>query len=349
MKQEIIISGKKIGKGHPCYIIAEAGVNHNGQLDLAFKLVDIAKDAGANAIKFQLYRVSEQVSKYAMTADYQLTATKAKTMIEMAKSYDLPWEEHRKIINYCKEKGIDYLASCFDQKAVDFYLSIGGESFKVGSGEITNYPLLGYMASKEKPILLSTGMSSLMDVAGAVEWIQNNGNTELALFHCTSNYPAEPKSINLKSINTLKEAFHLPVGYSDHTIGDEIPVAAIAIGANLLEKHFTIDKNLPGPDHSMSMNPEELTILIKKVRSVELAMGDGEKKPFPSEIPVRNVARRSLVSMTEIIKGEVLNDQNVTLKRPGTGIDPRLWQFIKGREAKTTIPMDVTITWDMIK
>jgi sialic acid synthase SpsE len=240
------------------------------------------------------------------------------------------------------------MASCFDQLAVDFLLEIGGDCIKVGSGEITNYPLLAHMSSTGKPILLSTGMSSLLDVVGAVEWIRDHGHSPLALFECTSNYPADPANINLMAMKTLGQTFQVPVGFSDHSIGPEIPVAAVALGASLLEKHFTLDKNLPGPDHSMSMEPDELQDLIQKVRRVESAMGDGVKRVHESEISTQKVARRSLVTTHTIKAGEALSDTNLTLKRPGTGIDPRLLEYVKGRKAKTEIPADIPITWEML-
>jgi N-acetylneuraminate synthase/N,N'-diacetyllegionaminate synthase len=337
-----------IGPGYRCFIIAEAGVNHNGDLKMALELVNAAHKAGVDAIKFQLFRANEQVSQTASTADYQLAATKSRTMLEMAKSYDLPWEAHHIIAKHCSEIGIVYLASCFDRQAVDFFLEIGGECIKVGSGEITNYPLLEYMTKTGKPILLSTGMSTLQDVAGAVELIWKKGHSPLALFQCTSNYPADPDTINLRAMKTLEQAFQVPVGYSDHTIGIEIPLAAVALGANLLEKHFTLDRKLPGPDHAMSIEPDDLKDLVEKIRSVESALGDGVKKAQQEEISTQRVARRSLVTISAIKAGETLSEFNVTLKRPGTGIDPRLWEYIQGRKAKVEIPADIPITWEMI-
>jgi N-acetylneuraminate synthase len=348
MSSYIQLPNRSVGQGYPCFIIAEAGVNHNGNLDMALRLASAAKDAGADAVKFQLYRAEEQISKKAATADYQKTATKSETMLEMAKAYDLPWEAHRKIAKYCQEIGIFYTSSCFDPRAVDFLLEIGGSCIKVASGEITNYPLLAYIASKGKPILLSTGMSTFQDVAGAVEWIWKHGNSPLALFQCTSNYPADPATINLRTMKTFEQAFQVPVGYSDHTIGDAIALAAIALGACILEKHLTLDRHLPGPDHAMSMEPDELKAMVQKVRSVEMALGDGVKKLQQPEIPVQMVARRSLIASRRIGIGETLSESNVTLKRPGTGLDPRLWEYVVGRKAKSEIQADIPITWEML-
>jgi N,N'-diacetyllegionaminate synthase len=348
MVREIEIGKHKIGPGHRCFIIAEAGVNHNGDLDLALKLVDIAAAAGADAVKFQLFLAEEQVSKNAKTVGYQLKHTASKTMLEMVKLYDLSWESHRQIFKHCKEVGIIYMASCFDKNAVDFLIDLGGDCIKVGSGEITNFPLLAYMASTKRPILLSTGMSEFSDIAMAVEHIRVNGEAPLALFQCVSSYPADPASINLRTMQTMAIAFGVPVGFSDHTIGSSVASAAIAIGASLIEKHFTLDKSLPGPDHAMSLDPNELNKFVSDVRNAEVALGDGVKRLHPDEKENQVATRRSLVSVREIKSGEQLDDTNVTLKRPATGIDPRLWDSVRGRKVKVDIPFDVPITWEML-
>ena len=344
----ISIARRSIGQDQPCFIIAEAGVNHNGSLELALKLVEVAHAAGADAVKFQLFRIEEQVSRVTPTADYQRNHTGLHTMADMAKSYDLPWEAHRIIAAHCRKVGIAYMASCFDTVAVDFLLELGGKAIKVGSGEITNYPLLAHIAATGKPILLSTGMSTLQDVAGAVEHIRAHGDSPLALFQCVSNYPADPATINLLVMQTLAQAFNVPVGFSDHTMGNIASVAAVALGACLIEKHFTLDKVLSGPDHAMSLNPGELHAFVSDIRLAESALGNGIKKLQPGELDVQRVARRSLVSATQIRAGEPLTDFNVTLKRPAIGIDPRLWEAARGRTAKTDIPADVPITWEML-
>jgi len=338
-----------IGDDCPCFIIAEAGVNHDGSLENALKLVDAAAEAGVDAVKFQLFRVDEQVSVAAPTAEYQQDNSGAKSMAEMAISYDLPWEAHREILEHCRKRGIKYMSSCFDQRAVDFLIELGGDCIKVGSGELTNYPLLSYMAKTGLPILLSTGMSTLEDVAGAVAHIQNSGDSPLALFHCVSNYPANPKSINLRAIQTLAQAFQVPVGYSDHTEGVAVAAASVAMGACIIEKHFTLDRSLPGPDHKMSLDPDQLKELVCAVRDAEAALGDGLKRPQPEELPILEVARRSLVASRFIARGEKLSDNNLTLKRPGTGIDPRAFDFVCGRSASVDISSDTLITWGMLK
>ena len=324
-------------------------MNHNGSLDLALKLVEAAAQAGADAVKFQLYRAEEQISKAAVTADYQREQTGAGNMLEMAQSYDLPWEAHKTIIAHCRTKGIAYMASCFDVRAVDFLIELGGQAIKVGSGELTNYPLLAHMAASGKAILLSTGMSTLSDVAGAVEHLRRHGNTSLALFHCVSNYPTDPATVNLRVMHTLAQAFEVPVGFSDHTEGNSVSIAAVALGAQLIEKHLTLDKSLPGPDHAMSLNPEELRQFMVDVRAAEACLGNGIKQLQPKEQEVQRAARRSLVSAKSIRAGEKLAETNVTLKRPATGIDPRLWDTVRGRTTKVEIPADVPITWEMLQ
>jgi N,N'-diacetyllegionaminate synthase len=347
--QPIRIADRLIGSGQPCFVIAEAGINHNGSLERALRLVDVAKAAGADAVKFQLYCADEQVSKAAQTASYQRERTGAVSMIKLAESYDLAWEYHRTIASHCRDAGIKYMASCFDTRAVDFLVTeLDGDCIKVGSGEITNYPLLAHMARTGKPILLSTGMSTLADVAGAIDQIRANGTGSLALFQCTSNYPTEPDAVNLRAMRTLAYAFSVPVGFSDHTRGHAISVAAVALGAAMIEKHFTLDKSLPGPDHAMSLDPAELGELVSAIRITEAALGDGIKRPHPSEIDTQRAARRSLVSTRTIQAGERLTEANVALKRPATGIDPRFLEAVRGRTASCNIPADIPITWDML-
>ena len=346
--QKINLGARTIGPGEAVFIIAEAGVNHNGSLKTALQLCDVAKDAGADAVKFQLFNAEEQVSQAATTASYQQSQTGEDSMLAMARSYDLPWEEHRKISQHCAEIGILYMSSCFDYKAVDFLLELGGNAIKVGSGEITNYPLLAYMSNTGKPILLSTGMSTLDDVVAAIEHIRANGTSPIAVFQCTSEYPTEIENVNLRVIQSFQKELDLPVGFSDHTRDNVAAVAAVAMGACMVEKHFTLDRSTPGPDHHMSLDPQELVNYVKSIRSVERAIGDGIKRPTLTESEVAKVARRSLVSVREIETGELLSDQNVTLKRPALGIDPRLWPSVKGRKVKTKIPADTPITWEQL-
>jgi len=349
MVKSFEINGRKIGGSEPCFIIAEAGVNHNGDLTMALQLVDSAARAGANAVKFQIYKVEEQVSKKAKTVSYQQKNTGSNLMTEMAKSYDLPWEAHKEIAEHCKAREIMYMSSCFDREAVDFLLNLGCDCIKVASGEITNFPLLSYISSTGRPILLSTGMSEFSEISQAVEHIRSSGESPIALFHCVSSYPADPSSINLRVIGSLAAAFGVPVGFSDHTIGNEIPCAAVALGASLIEKHFTLNKELPGPDHAMSLDSHELKKLVEDIRRVELAIGDGLKNVDVSERENRIAARRGLISTCDISAGERLTENNSAFKRPAIGIDPRFWHTVKGLKLSRSILADEPITWDFFK
>jgi N,N'-diacetyllegionaminate synthase len=350
MDREMNIQGMQIGPGHPCFVIAEAGVNHNGQLEKALELVTIAKQAGADAVKFQLYNIEEQISRHTLNAPYQRKGSGEKTMIEMARTYELPWEEHKIIAEHSKNIGIIYMSSCFDYRAVDFFIKeLNGDCIKVGSGELTNYPLLSYISKTGLLILLSTGMCTLEDVKGAVEHIKSNGTSPIVLLHCVSNYPAKVKDINIRAMITLQKKFNVPVGYSDHTNGNSAAIAATALGANVIEKHFTIDRNLPGPDHSMSLNPNELKIFINKIRRTESLIGDGIKKPTDKEIEMQIFSRRSAVAKCDIKKGELLSVDNLTLKRPALGIDPRELESIIGKKVNQLIPFDTIITTKMIE
>ncbi len=348
MVKPIEIGDRKIGPGQPCFIIAEAGVNHNGDIRLALELVEAAKDAGADAIKFQLFRVEEQISGSAPTAEYQKEHTGSANMTEMAKTYDLAWDAHYQILDHCHLNDIQYMASCFDTQAVDFYIGLGGQAIKVGSGELTNHPLLDYMSGKGIPILLSTGMSTLGEIEDAVSCIREAGNSPLALFHCVSNYPTVPESANLRAIQTLERTFSVPTGFSDHTLGSSTAIAAVALGACMLEKHFTLDKQLPGPDHAMSMSLKELKNYIDLVRQTEASLGDGRKELQPGESEVQKVARRSVVSTRLIRAGEAIDASNTALKRPATGIEPRFRASLFGRIAADNIPADMPISWDML-
>ena len=347
--RSIPIGSRQIGPGHPCFVIAEAGVNHNGNLGMALDLVRAAAAASVDAVKFQLFRAEEQISGAASTAEYQESHTGSTSMLEMADSYELPWEAHREIVACCQELGIHYTASCFDARAVDFYLELGGAAIKVGSGEITNLPLLEHMARTGVPILLSTGMSTLEEVDEAVSCVRRNGCTDYALFHCVSNYPTAPEHENLEVIETLRRAYGVPIGFSDHTESRSVAAGAVALGASLVEKHFTLDRALPGPDHAMSLDPQELSYFVRDLRQVEVARGDGVKRLQPGEAEVQRVARRSIVSARAIERGKVVSEGDLCLKRPATGVEPSLVSRVVGRKAKVDIGADVPIQWDMFE
>jgi N-acetylneuraminate synthase len=309
--------------GH-CFVIAEVGVNHNGSMEIAKKLVDAAVAAGADAVKFQTFKTEKLVTKNAQKAEYQKQNTKNNgTQFEMLKKLELSYEDHIKIYNYCSKKNIMFLSTPFDFESADLLEKLGVKMYKISSGDVTNLPLLKYIASKKKTMILSTGMSNLGEIEEAVDSIKAEGNDEIILMHCTSNYPARYEDVNLKAINTLKNSFYLPVGYSDHTPGIEIPIAAAALGACVIEKHFTLDKSMEGPDHKASLNPHELTEMVKSIRNIESAIGSGIKKCSLNEENVKVAARKSIVASRDIKKGEIINIEDIDYKRPGSGLAPK--------------------------
>ncbi|MCJ7700002.1 MAG: N-acetylneuraminate synthase [Anaerolineales bacterium] len=345
----IRINDRLIGPGPPCFIIAEAGVNHNGDLNKAKQLVDVAVDAGADAVKFQTFKAENIVSASAPKAAYQRQTTDvAESQLEMLRRLELSFQAHQKLVSYCQKKGILFLSTPFDRDSVDLLDTLGVPLFKVGSGEITNLPLLAYIAQKGKPIILSTGMSHLSEVAEAIQKIYAAGNHQIVLLHCVSNYPADPADTNLRAMSTLANAFQLPVGYSDHTLGIEIAIAAAALGACVIEKHITLDKSLPGPDHQASSEPDELAALVKGVRMVESALGHGRKEPAASEENTRAVARRSLVAACTILAGTRLTEDLIAVKRPGTGLPPSAKQYLIGRIVQKEIIAGQVITLEMV-
>jgi len=344
----IKIGNKLIGEEEPCFIIAEAGVNHNGSVELAKKLIDAAKDAGADAVKFQTFKAENVVVKDAQKAEYQKETTGEGSQYEMIKKLELTEEGFRELADYAEKKDIMFLSSPFDKESVDLLYELDVPAFKVGSGEITNFPLLRYIAKKRKPIILSTGMSTLGEIEEALDVIRSEGVEDIILLHCVSNYPARIEDVNLRAIETLKQAFKLPVGFSDHTLGIIVPIAAVALGACVIEKHFTLDRNLPGPDHRASLEPDELKEMVKAIREVEKALGNGIKKPTKEEEKIKKVARKSIVAKVDISKGAIITEDMLDVKRPGTGIEPKYLKFIIGRKAKEDIKKDDVIRFEMI-
>lgn len=328
----IEIAGKKIGPGHPCFIIAEAGVNHNGNLDLALKLVDAAAAAGADAVKFQTFRAEKVISRTAPMADYQRANTgRAESQLEMVKRLELSPAQHKEIREYCSQRDILYLSSPFDEESVDLLVEMGVPALKIGSGELTNHDLLGYIARQGLPVLLSTGMSTMKEVDDALAVIRANGALSVVLFHCVSSYPSAPSDCNLAAIDTMRNEFLLPVGWSDHTLGIHISVAAVARGADLIEKHFTLDKQQPGPDHVASLDPTELQELVRAIRDVERSIGTGVKMRQRSEENTATVARRSIHAARALPAGHRIGRQDLVLLRPGTGIPANWIERIVGR------------------
>jgi len=349
MTKVIDIAGIKIGAQQRCFIIAEAGVNHNGDLDLARRLIDVAKEAGADAVKFQTYKTEAGMTPDAPKAEYQkVTTDTSESQFDMLKQLELTPEAHMELQEYCVERGILFLSSLFDEESADLLEKLEVPSFKIPSGEITNLPLLRHAASKGRPMIVSTGMSDLSEVKAAVEAIQETGNQDLILLHCVSAYPAPPEDVNLRAMHTLEEAFGLPVGFSDHTLGVEIAVAAVAMGACVIEKHFTLDRGMAGPDHQASLTPDELHQLVRSIRNIESAMGTGRKELAPSEADTAVVSRKSVVAARNISAGTTISGGHVALKSPSTGLPPSMMNGVIGRTALQDIPEDTLITLEML-
>ena len=315
------------------YIIAEAGVNHNGSFALACKLVDAAKNSGADCIKFQTFKAKNLVSKYAEKADYQKKTTGDSSQQEMLKKLELSYDEFLQLKEYCKETGITFLSTPFDFESIDFLNSIDMEFWKVPSGEVTNLPYLVALAKTHKPVVMSTGMCEMKEIEDAVAVLKQYGTTNITLLHCNTEYPTPFEDVNLKAMQTMRDAFHLEVGYSDHTKGIEVPIAAVALGATVIEKHFTLDRNMEGPDHKASLEPHELAEMVCCIRNIEKALGSGDKTPTSSEKKNIVVARKSIVAKTKIKAGDTLTEDNITVKRPGTGISPMKWFEVLGTKA----------------
>ena len=315
-------------------IIAEAGVNHNGNLDLALKMVDEAKRAGADIVKFQTAIPEKVISKYADKAEYQKKTTgNEESQLEMCKRIHLKLSDYDIIKKYCEEVGIEFLSTPFDLESIDYLEKLDIRLWKIPSGEITNLPYLIKIAKTGKPVIMSTGMSELNEVEEAVNVLKENGAGEITLLHCTTEYPAPFESVNLRAMNTLREKFETEVGYSDHTVGFEAAVAAAVLGASVIEKHFTLNHNMEGPDHKASLEPEEFEIMVNNIRLIEKALGDGVKQPAEAEKKNIAIARKSIVAAKDIKKGEVLTEDNITVKRPGNGISPMRWFEVLGTEA----------------
>ena len=314
-------------------IIAEAGVNHNGSLDMAKRLVDTAKSCGADIVKFQTAKLDSLVSKSAGMATYQKKNTGVnESQKEMLRKLLLSYDEFVELAAYCKQSGIMFLSTPFDIESIHFLDSIQ-DIWKIPSGEITNYPYLVEIGKTRKKVILSTGMAEMNEISAALKVLEDNGTRDITILHCTTEYPTPIKDVNLNVMRTLKETFGYPVGYSDHTQGIEVDIAAAALGAAIIEKHFTLDKTLPGPDHKASLEPNELTAMVDGIRKIELAMGSGEKYPSDIEILNRQAARKSIVAVKRISRGEIFSEENITTKRPGTGISPMRWNEILGTKA----------------
>lgn len=341
MKREVLLAEKTVCDGSPIYVIAEAGSNHNRDLNKAKGLIQIAAQAGADAVKFQTYVAEKLVSKSESLPD-------GANLCELFGKYELPYEWHQELMDYATSLGIHFLSSGFDFESVDLLDSVGVPAFKIASGDLTNTPLIKHIAAKGKPIILSTGMGTLREVAQALEAIASEGCDEVVLMHCVSSYPSPPAAMNLKSIDSLKQAFRVPVGLSDHTLGLQIPIAAAALGVSLIEKHFTDKREQAGLDHSYSLEPDELREMIETIRTIEEALGTGEKVCAQVETPTRYYARRSLFASRRIDEGERIQREDVKIVRPQKGIEPEFLDIVVGRTARKTIEEDEAITWDNV-
>jgi N,N'-diacetyllegionaminate synthase len=317
-------------------IIAEAGVNHNGDMATARQLVNIAAAAGADVVKFQTFKAEKLVSISAEKADYQLQTTdKDESQYSMLHRLELSRKMHEELIAHCESQGIFFNSTAFDNESTDMLVDLGVDLLKVPSGEITNLPFLRHIGRQRKPIILSSGMATLDEIEAALRVLEQAGTTrdKITVLHCNTAYPTPMADVNLSAMCTIRDTLNVAVGYSDHTLGIEVPIAAVAMGATVIEKHFTIDRNLPGPDHKASLEPDELKAMVHAIRNIELALGDGSKQPSPSETENMAVARKSLVASTHIRMGDVFSEQNLAVKRPGTGISPMRWDELLGQVA----------------
>ena len=317
-------------------VIAEAGVNHNGDLQLAKKLVDAASDAGADVVKFQTFQASQLATEHAEQAAYQQKALgDSEGQLAMLKRLELQPEQHAELIDYCQQQNIEFLSTAFDMSSIDLLASLKLRRWKVPSGEITNLPYLRQIGSQGQPVILSTGMANLGEIEAALTVLEQSGTprSRITVLHCTTEYPAPPEEVNLRAMNTIAQAFGVAVGYSDHTDGITVPIAAVAMGAAVIEKHLTLDRNMLGPDHKASLEPDQFDAMVRGIRTIEQALGDGIKRPTPSEQTNLPVVRKSLVAACSIRAGELFSEANLTAKRPGSGISPMNWNAWIGRKA----------------
>lgn len=318
-------------------IIAEAGVNHNGEINLAKKLIDAAANAGVDYVKFQTFNSKKLVSKNAEKATYQKenTQNESESQLAMLQKLELSKEAHYELIDYCKSKNIKFLSTGFDLESIQFLNDLNIDLFKVPSGEITNLPYLRTIGGLEKPVIISTGMADMKEIEDALQVVLNYGTSlnNITILHCNTEYPTPMLDVNLKAMLSIKEKFNVAIGYSDHTLGIEIPIAAVALGAKVIEKHFTLDNTMEGPDHKASLNPIELKAMVDAIRNIEVALGNGIKEPSSSEMKNKDIARKSIIAKGEIFSGDVFTNENITIKRPGNGISPMKWDSVIGKKA----------------
>lgn len=348
MRAKVKVGDRWVGEGEPCFIVAEAGANHDRKLSQARELIDVAVDAGADAVKFQVYSAESLYSRKTPQFSYLKELDAGKSTYEVIRENELPREWLAELATYCQNKGIIFIATPFDEEAIDQLYEIGAFAYKWASFEIVDLPLLRYAASKGKPMLLSTGMCNLADIQEAVDTVYSTGNEDIILLHCTSLYPTQPNQVNLRIMDTMKNVFHLPVGFSDHTLGITVPIAAVARGSCVIEKHFTLSRKLKGPDHPFALEPEELKQMVRAIREVEESLGSPIKKMIPEEEEMATLGRRSIIARVNIARGTKITEDMLIIKRPGYGIKPKFLNIIIGRGAKRDIEKDDIITWEMI-
>jgi len=337
-----------VGEGEPCFVICDAGANHDRKLSQAKELIDVAAEARADAVKFQTYSAETLYSKKTPRFSYLDNITAGQSTYDLIKSIELPREWQAELADYSGRKGIMFLSTPFDKEAVDELYALGIPAFKWASFEIVDLPLLKYASGKGKPMLVSTGMCNLADIQEAVDAVLSSGNMDIILLHCISLYPTVPGLVNLRMMDTLREAFQVPVGLSDHTTGIAVPVAAVARGACVIEKHFTLSRKLKGPDHSFALEPPELKQMVSSIREVEQSLGSPLKRMLPEEEEMAKLGRRSIIARADIRSGTRITEDMVIIKRPGYGIAPKFLNVVLGREVRKDIEADDAITWDMI-
>lgn len=346
MQHEISIAGRKVGDGHPCYVIAEIGSNHNQDWDLALHMIDAAAEAGVDAVKFQTFKANTHVSKFAKMPSYLMQGESIQDLLrtlELNRAWQGPLQD------YAHSRGVHFFSSPCDFEAADQLAEIDAPAMKVASFDLSDPKLIGYIARKGKPVILSTGLADWMDIQRAIDVCKREGNDHIVLLQCTSLYPAPVDLSNLRAMATMRNAFGVPTGYSDHTIGDTVSCAAVAMGACMIEKHFTLDRSLPGPDHSFAMEPAELKVMMQRIRETEAAFGDGSKNgPRGGEHEMAEKVRRSIHAARDIAAGETLTEDMIVIKRPGNGVPPHLIKELLGRKAQQDIPADHWITWAMV-
>jgi N-acetylneuraminate synthase/N,N'-diacetyllegionaminate synthase len=341
------MSAARITAESPCFIIAEAGVNHNGDLRLAKQLVLAAVEAGADAVKFQTFQAKHLVTANAPQAAYQArNSGKTESQFDMLKRLELPLEDFAELNRYCSQLGIMFMSTAFDEESADFLAGLGMLIFKIPSGELTNLPLLRHVARFGRPVIVSTGMGTIGEIQEAVETIKAAGNNEITVLHCVTDYPTPPEHVNLRAMHVIQAALNVPIGYSDHTMGIEASVIAVAAGAKVIEKHFTLDCSLPGPDHKASLEPKDLAEMVRSIRRVEVLLGSRQKQPNEAELAVAKIVRRSVVTTCKITAGSVLEDSMLVLRRPGTGIPPAQLPAVLGRRSSRSIAAGTILSWE---